>query len=218
MNILNRYTNLVIAGVLDYSSCENIISFNSENRKDYELYKTLISKFKNIKHSTFIKEKEVNKDKVLKKFYEAMYDQNNEDLFIFYFTGHGSLSENNEPGLLMSNGDIISKTELKNIIKQNYQNQKIILLGDFCYSGLLADIAIELNNDDLNDALDKLKAIEPFIINSVHFSELLSESYIKILKDSNNTELKEDLAKYIAEIINSLAKCSNKLKVNSENA
>jgi len=74
------------------------------------------------------------------------------------------------------------------------------------------------NNDDLNDALDKLKAIEPFIINSVHFSELLSESYIKILKDSNNTELKEDLAKYIAEIINSLAKCSNKLKVNSQNA
>ena len=150
MNILNRYTNLVIAGVLDYSSCENIISFNSENRKDYELYKTLISKFKNIKHSTFIKEKEVNKDNVLKKFYEAMYDQNNEDLFIFYFTGHGSLSENNEPGLLMSNGDIISKTELKNIIKQNYQNQTIILLGDFCYSGLLADIAIELNNDDFN--------------------------------------------------------------------
>lgn len=74
------------------------------------------------------------------------------------------------------------------------------------------------NNDDLYDALDKLKAIEPFIVNSVHFSELLSESYIKILKDSNNTELKEDLAKYIAEIVNSLTKCSNKLKVNSENA
>lgn len=73
------------------------------------------------------------------------------------------------------------------------------------------------NNDDLNDALVKLKAIEPFIINSVHFSELLSESYIKILKDSNNTELKEDLAKYIAEIINSLTKYNNKLKVNSEN-
>lgn len=150
MNILNRYTNLVIAGVLDYSSCENIISFNSENRKDLELYQTLISKFKNIKHSTFIKEKEVNRDNVLKKFYESMYDQNKEDLFIFYFTGHGSLSENNEPGLLMSNGDIISKTELKNNIKQNYKNQSIILLGDFCYSGLLADIAIELNNDGLN--------------------------------------------------------------------
>ena len=50
----------------------------------------------------------------------------------------------------MSNGDIISKTELKNNIKQNYKNQSIILLGDFCYSGLLADIAIELNNDGLN--------------------------------------------------------------------
>ena len=83
MNILNRYTNLVIAGVLDYSSCENIISFNSENRKDLELYQTLISKFKNIKHSTFIKEKEVNRDNVLNKFYESMYDQNEEDLLYF---------------------------------------------------------------------------------------------------------------------------------------
>ena len=150
MKIFNRYTNLLISGVLDYSSCENTISFNSESRKDYELYKTLISKFKNIKYNKFIKEKDVNKDNFLKEFHEAMYNQNKEDLFIFYFTGHGSLSENYEPGLLMSNGDIISKTEIKNIIKQNYQNQTIILLGDFCYSGLLADIAIELNNDGLN--------------------------------------------------------------------
>ena len=35
-------------------------------------------------------------------------------------------------------------------ITLHYQNQTIILLGDFCYSGLLADIAIELNNDRLD--------------------------------------------------------------------
>ena len=150
MNILEKNTNIVLTGVLDYSSCENTISFESDRRKDYELYKTLISKFINTKYTVFIKESDVNKKNVLQKIYEALHNQESKDLFIFYFTGHGILSDNGEPGLLMSDSSIITKTELKNILQQNNKNQKMILFGDFCYSGLLADIARELNLEGLD--------------------------------------------------------------------
>ena len=150
MNILEKNTNIVLTGVLDYSSCENIISFESDKRKDYELYKTLISKFINTKYTVFLKESDVNKKNVLQKIYEALHNQESKDLFIFYFTGHGILSDNGEPGLLMSDSTIITKTELKNILQQNNKNQKMILFGDFCYSGLLADIARELNLEGLD--------------------------------------------------------------------
>ena len=150
MNILEKNTNIVLSGVLDYSSCENTISFESDKRKDYELYKTLISKFINTKYTVFLKESDVNKKNVLQKIYEALHNQESKDLFIFYFTGHGILSDNGEPGLLMSDSTIITKTELKNILQQNNKNQKMILFGDFCYSGLLADIARELNLEGLD--------------------------------------------------------------------
>ena len=127
MNILEKNTNIVLTGVLDYSSCENIISFESDKRKDYELYKTLISKFINTKYTVFLKESDVNKKNVLQKIYEALHNQESKDLFIFYFTGHGILSDNGEPGLLMSDSTIITKTELKNILQQNNKNQKMIL-------------------------------------------------------------------------------------------
>ena len=35
MNILEKNTNIVLTGVLDYSSCENIISFESDKRKSF---------------------------------------------------------------------------------------------------------------------------------------------------------------------------------------
>ena len=37
MDILEKNTNIVLSGVLDYSSCENTISFESDKRKDYDL-------------------------------------------------------------------------------------------------------------------------------------------------------------------------------------
>ena len=150
MDILEKNTNIVLSGVLDYSSCDNITSFESDKRKDYELYKTLISKFINTKYTVFLKESDVNKKNVLQKIYAALNNQESKDLFIFYFTGHGILSNNGEPGLLMSDSNIITKTELKNILQQNNKNQKMILFGDFCYSGLLADIARELNLEGLD--------------------------------------------------------------------
>ena len=67
MDILGKNTNIVLSGVLDYSSCENTISFESDKRKDYELYKTLISKFINTKYTVFLKESDVNKKNVLTK-------------------------------------------------------------------------------------------------------------------------------------------------------
>ena len=129
MNILEKNTNIVLTGVLDYSSCENIISFESDKRKDYELYKTLISKFINTKYTVFLKESDVNKKNVLQKIYEALHNQESKDLFIFYFTGHGILSDNGEPGLLMSDSTIITKTELKNILQQNNKNQNKYHIG-----------------------------------------------------------------------------------------
>lgn len=150
MNIFSKNTNIIIAGALDYSSCSEVDSFDQNKRKDYELFEILNSKFQNTKYSEFIKETEVTKKNVLNKINEALNLQENKDLFIFYFTGHGILSDTGEPGLLMSDSSIITKTELKNILKKNNRNQKIILFGDFCYSGLLAAIAKELNADGLD--------------------------------------------------------------------
>ena len=130
MNILDKNTNSVLAGVLDYSSCDNITSFESDKRKDFDLYNTLISKFKNTKYTIFLKESDVNKKNFLQKIYEALHNQESEDLFIFYFTGHGILSNNGEPGLLMSDSNIITKTELKNILQQN--NKIIFWFLLFC--------------------------------------------------------------------------------------
>ena len=56
MYILNKNTNIVLSGVLDYSSCDNTTSFESDKRKDFDLFKILISKFNNTKYSVFIKE------------------------------------------------------------------------------------------------------------------------------------------------------------------
>ncbi len=69
---------------------------------------------------------------------------------------------------------------------------------------------------DITKALQKLQYIEPFISESVNFSELISENYIKIINGNNNPQIKEDLAKYIAEIINSLTKCNNQLELNTK--
>jgi hypothetical protein len=71
------------------------------------------------------------------------------------------------------------------------------------------------NQNNIEKSLEKLKVFEPFIIDSVHYSELLSENYAKIIKNPNakNQDLKEDISKYIASIIDALILCNNKLRV-----
>ncbi len=148
MNIYENNANYIISGVLDYSYCTDTTSFDEDKRKDYELYEIFNANFKQINQNYFLKDNQVTNENVLKKIDEIISLKNN-NLFIFYFAGHGVLKDG-EPGMLMSDCSVIKKSELKNILKKKNNKQKIILLGDFCYSGLLAEIARELNSEGLD--------------------------------------------------------------------
>ena len=148
MNIYEKNTNYIISGVLNYSNCADASSFDAEKRKDHELYEIFNSNFKQINQNYFLKDNQVTNENVLNKIDEIISLRNN-DIFIFYFAGHGILKDG-EPGMLMSDCTVIKKSELKNILKKKYNEQKIILFGDFCYSGFLAEIARELNSEGLD--------------------------------------------------------------------
>ena len=108
------------------------------------------------------------------------------NLFIFYFAGHGGI-ENENSGMLMSDCNLSSGNELKEILKNESNGQNIFLFGDFCYSGLLVDIAKELSAEGL-----KINAITSASSNvstgSWSYTQTLIDSFSgREIIDINNT-------------------------------
>ena len=133
--------SLVFVGVLDYSNCPED-GWSKDLRKDQELFELINSKSKNIKYKEFLYDELATIKNVKQKISEALMGQKEDDLFIFYFAGHGNIS-----GMQMSDCEIFTNQELKEILKNETNGQNIILFGDFCFSGFLVDIAKELSSE-----------------------------------------------------------------------
>ena len=95
MNIYEKNTNYIISGILDYSNLAHTSSFDAEKRKDSELYEIFNTNIKQINQNYFLKDNQVTNDNVLNKIDEIISLRNN-DIFIFYFAGHGILKETPE--------------------------------------------------------------------------------------------------------------------------
>jgi len=127
----HKNISLVFVGVLDYSNCKDD-GWPKDLRKDQELFELINSKSKNIKYKEFLYDELATIKNVKQKISEALMGQKKDDLFIFYFAGHGYKDFNNDiSGMEMSDCQIFTDQELKEILRNETNGQNIIYLVIF---------------------------------------------------------------------------------------
>ena len=120
------------------------------------------------------------------------YEQNSIDEFLFFYTGHGDVSNRKQIlKLQLDNTEISLDDVLDSIFKYiNPKKQAIVL--DACYSGTLKDLALENNTEFLFSSQAKEQSYEDDALKasifSFYFCEAVDSGYVKL----------EDISDYIA--------------------
>ncbi len=158
------------------------IGINQYERQDYNLNyaqsdalsftRKFIDKarplFKNVRNKIELYDAQATKENILKGFESIISQARPEDMFVFYYAGHGTVDEtdNNEYYLVPPNitelyGDPaqlrekgISSTELKDLLSQVKSTQQLILM-DACHSGAIAE-AFKVDDGSRERAITQL--------------------------------------------------------------
>jgi len=135
------------------------------------------------------------------------YSKNTIDEFIFFYTGHGDVSNRQQIlKLQLDNTEISMNDVLDSIFKYiNPKKQAIIL--DACYSGTLKDLALEKNTEFLFSSQAREQSYEDSKLNSsifsFYFCEAVSNGYLTLKEISNYIASKSDRQKPLPLLIGS---------------
>jgi len=141
-------THVVIAGVLNFED-PDIISFPVEKRKDRELDNVFDSIGVPIDNRRLLLDADATEKGIHEALLKTVKASKPGDTLFFYYAGHGSISTGK---LIMVSFDADKKAgrrgfsinNLENVIATHWKGDKVILMGDFCYSGHFADVATRL--------------------------------------------------------------------------
>lgn len=134
----------VFIGVLKWED-STIPTFPEPARKDRVLVETLLQRGVPKEQIIFLEDEKATGAEILSKLGSVLSNTKANSTFIFYYDGHGD----NDPVPYVYNYDIKYNHETKSysnytrlaqvgdLIKERFQGNLLIFLGDFCYSGAL---------------------------------------------------------------------------------
>ena len=171
---------LVFVAVLDYEAKWHI------NRQDKKLFYLLKNNISDLAYNKFIDYKKVNPDTIISSIKEALVSLGKKDLLIFYFAGHGVINNLSQPSMELFDGELFSTKKLKETILKYINGQKVLLLGDFCYSGGLVQVAKELSRNNIS-AISFTSASSNISMGTWSYTQVLIDAFSgRPIVDKNN--------------------------------
>jgi len=146
--------HILVIGIDNYKNSKYKLNYALADAKAFknEIEKGSNSIFKNI-NITFIKDTEVTRTRILQEFKKLKTNAKQEDVFIFYYAGHGVMSDEKTPQFYIIPYDVtqlygrtdllkskaISANELQ-IFSKELKAQKQMFIFDACQSGGMTDL------------------------------------------------------------------------------
>lgn len=201
---MNKF-NILIVGVSNYKNIFDLQKFNNLPLCKYDIYlvdntfKKLEESKNDVKIKIIGKDGNAYKDTLIKSFVKISKTISNDEIFVFYFTGHGCFY-NSKYSLVLSNY-ILKAEDLLSVICNIKCKRKIIIV-DSCYSGNLK--SEELNkyfeNKCDNNGIDLLLSCDKNE-ECGFYSDKKSSQFTKFFVDAMNNN---DLC-YMDEVIRLIA-------------
>jgi hypothetical protein len=154
-------TCAVIVGVLKWESeTKGITHFSDRNRKDQELYQTLLQRGVPKENVACHLDQEATRENIRRSLRLLAAKATPEATLLFYYAGHGSKDHNGKVSLLNYDYDpdpagkkpAFALTELADLLVAHFKGRRVLLLADCCYSGGLADVARRLEKAGIQAA------------------------------------------------------------------
>ena len=135
-------TFAVIVGVLEWPASARLEAFSKEDRKDRELFETLVRRGVPTNQMALLLDDEATMEGMSSALHQVLARTAPDSTFVFYYAGHGS------PGFL-ENYDCATKgsfniSAITAAVKQQLHGRNVLLLADCCNSGGLGDVAKDL--------------------------------------------------------------------------
>lgn len=149
-------TYCLITGVLSWPD-KGYASFSTKNRKDVELYDTLIRKGVKKENSILLIDNEATLSNIKESLKKISQKAPGNANLIFYYAGHGVKTKDGNS--YFTNYDIkgdeeaatgLNVSDIASIIKENFKGKLVILMADCCYSGALCPQAQTLTRNGIN--------------------------------------------------------------------
>lgn len=139
------HTRAVIAGVLTWQD-PSIGTFAVENRKDRELYQTLLDRGVPADNITLLLDGQATHEGILEALSRQLGATEPGDTFLFYYAGHGVLRGQK---VLFAPYDFgpgkgLGMNEIATLLEQKFDGDRALLFADCCYSGALEGVADRL--------------------------------------------------------------------------
>lgn len=138
-------TQVVIAGVLEWKN-PGLAPFSKANRKDEELYHTLLKRGVPAKNARLLLDEEATRSAILDAVREAARATDKQGTLIFYYAGHGQRLGDRFYLASYDAGRDAEQTslpvsEIAAILKSEFHGQRVLLMADCCHSGGLREAA-----------------------------------------------------------------------------
>lgn len=138
-------TWVVVAGVLEWQN-PGFAPFSKANRKDQELYDTLLARGVPAKNATLLLDERATRSAILDAVRAAAKQVDEKGTLIFYYAGHGVRRDD---GYFLANYDAaddpqktcVPVTELAKILKAEFRGRRVLFFADCCHSGGLQEAA-----------------------------------------------------------------------------
>ena len=134
-------TYAVIAGVLQWPAKNDVPGFDTQNRKDQELYDTLAQRGVPREQMILLLDSDATLEGTRKALNSVLERTTPDSTFIFYYAGHGGsdvfINYDTQNGLL-------HHSEITKAVKRYFKGQNVLLLADCCQSGGIGVAAKEL--------------------------------------------------------------------------
>jgi hypothetical protein len=146
-------THAVIVGVLHWQD-RSLTAYSSSNRKDQELYDTLVEIGIKKKNVTLLLDEQATLANIREAIHEVAQGATKGDTFIFYYAGHGVSAAKGTCLLNYDAGkaDSFAVSELATILKKVFRGERVLMFADCCFSGGLMQAAKDLADHGLQSA------------------------------------------------------------------
>lgn len=150
-------TYAVIVGVLEWES-ESLSPFSKENRRDQALYDRLLALGVPPENMALLLGPEATWEGMGAAVDRIARSAGEGSTFLFYYAGHGYPGSK---GIYLASFDAGASEEvpegywageLEHTLSEHFAGERALLLGDCCYSGGLADVALALSEGGLRTA------------------------------------------------------------------
>lgn len=139
------HTWVVAAGVLEWKN-PGYSPFSKANRKDAELFETLVKRGVPESQATLLLDHEATRSAVLDALRHTARQADAGSTLIFYYAGHGMKQGER---YYLANYDVgenlertgLSVSEIAEILKRDFHGRRVLILADCCHSGGLREAA-----------------------------------------------------------------------------